>query len=281
MNRGNPRYERIAELVNMDALAFKRVTLIGAGSMGLSIATQMARHGVATCSPGQLRIIDGDRVEERDLIGTEYRMKHLGTPKVDAAASIVHEINPHVNISYWEKMIDDAAVSRLVEVAGQTDLLGLFTDSCDVMLKLAKSCAGICPQVMAAIGLYANYAEVAFSIPGVTVPIGVTMGSGKMTAIGTMGSRKRTPLTLGAFGCDTAYIASFVASLCLELLLAPEDRGKLVCCHADAPLFLIGVREPWLFQNEPEETCRSVSCVYAGPNIRRSGNAAHQSDDDQ
>ena len=271
MNRGNPRYDRIAALADVDALAFKRVTLIGAGSIGLSIATQMARHGVATCSPGQLRIIDGDHVEERDLIGTEYRMKHLGTSKVDAAVSIVHEINPDVNISCWEKMIDDAAVSRVVEVAGQTDLLGLFADSFDVMLKLAKSCAGMCPQVMAAIGLYADYAEVAFSIPGVTVPIGVTMGSGKWTAIGTP----------GAFGCDTAFIASFVASLCLELLLDPQDRGKLVCCHADAPLFLVGVREPWLFQNEPEETCRSVSCVYAGPNIRRSGNTEHQSDDDQ
>lgn len=265
----------------MDALACRRVTLVGAGSMGLSIATQMARHGVATCSPGRLRIIDSGRVEERDLIGTEYRMKHLGTPKVDAAISIVHEINPYVNLSGWENMIDDAAISSMVEVAGQTDLLGLFAGSCDVMLKLAKSCASICPQVMTAIGLHAHFAEVGFSIPGVTAPIDVTMGSGKWAAIGSTGSRKRIAIgTSGAFGCDTAFIASFVASLCLELLLDPRERGKLVCCQPDAPLFLIGVREPWLF-HEPEEACKTVSCVYKGPTIRRRRTAQDQAEDDK
>ncbi len=173
--------------------------------MGLSIATQMARHGVATCSPGRLSFIDGDHVEERDLIGTEYRMKHLGMPKVGAAASIVHEINPHVHISGWEKMIDDAAVSRVVEVAGQTDLLGLFAGSCDVMLKLAKSCASICPQVMTAIGLHAHFAEVGFSIPGVTAPIDVTMGSGKWAPSAAWARANGQPSALPAHSGATPH----------------------------------------------------------------------------
>jgi 3-hydroxyisobutyrate dehydrogenase-like beta-hydroxyacid dehydrogenase len=58
--------------VNVDALSVKRVVIIGLGSMGQPISTQLARHGVGTQAPGRLRLIDGDRaVEERNLIGTE------------------------------------------------------------------------------------------------------------------------------------------------------------------------------------------------------------------
>jgi hypothetical protein len=260
LNRDKPRYGRISQLCNVAALARKRVALIGMGSMGQPIATQLARHGVGTNSPGRIRLIDGDRVEERNLIGTEYREEHLGTPKAAAAASIIHEINSDVIVSYWEKVVDTQAIPSIVEMTGQTDLLGLFADSFDVMLSIAERCAGICPQVMAVFGPNVDYAEVAFSVPGQTPPISVTMGRRKRQVIGA-------PI---AFGCDTAFVASFVAGLCLELLLDDKDRSSLIPCYADAPLFLLGLRKAWVFKNQPHEITRIVACVHVGENTKES-----------
>lgn len=85
------RYGRIEGLLDRPALITKRVTLIGCGSMGNPIALQLARHGVATHGAGRLRLIDGDLVTLRNLIGTEFRQAHLGMPKAEATANLVRE----------------------------------------------------------------------------------------------------------------------------------------------------------------------------------------------
>jgi len=228
----------------------RRVAIIGLGSMGQPIASQLARHGVATKPPGRLRIVDGDNVSNRNLIGTEYLPEHVGKPKAEAAAQIIQQINPEVNLSYWNRRLTPEDIPRIVEMAGHSDLLGLFADSFALMLRIAEQCP--CTQVMALFGPNADYAEVAFSIPNVTPPLSRTMGKRKRRAISTP----------SAFGCDTAYVASFVSALCLELLLGQADRGKLLPCYADAPLFLMNLRKAWLFANEPEDIARAIVCVH-------------------
>jgi hypothetical protein len=181
-------------------------------------------------------------------------MEHLGTPKAIAAASIIREINPDVNLSYWDRHVDHGAIPAIVETARRTDLLALFADDFGIMGQVAEQCSGICPQVVATFGPNADYAEVAFSVPGLTPPVARTIGS-----------RRREPIgSPSAFGCDTAFVASFVAALCLELLLSEQDRSRLVQCYANAPLFLLGLRKAWVFQNEPAEIARVITCVHTG-----------------
>lgn len=246
------RYGRLEGLVNLESLARRRMIGVGLGSMGHPIVNQLARHGVATQSPGRLRVIDGDLVVQRNLIGTEYLLEHVGMSKAEATAQIVHKINPDVNLSYWNRQITDDDVPAIADMAARSDLLGLFADSFETMLAIADRCADVCPQVMAVFGPNADYAEVAFSIPGQTLPLSKTLGKRK----------RQTISSPRAFGCDTAYVAAFVAALCIELLLNPSDQGKLIRCYADAPLFLLGLRKTWVFANDPEDVSRIITCVH-------------------
>lgn len=246
------RYGRIANRVKLDPIARRRVCIIGLGSMGNPIVCQMVRHGVATRSPGRARVIDGDHVSGRNLIGTEYRCEHIGTSKAEATAQMVREINPDVNLTYWNRRLMDSDIPAIVDMASRSDLLGLFADSFELMLKIAEACSQLCPQVMAVFGPNADFAEVAFSLPGDTPPLTRTLGRRKRSTIGSP----------SAFGFDTAFVANFVAALCLELLLDPSDRGKLVHCYADAPLFILGLRKSWVFGNDPDDVVRIVSSVH-------------------
>lgn len=248
------RYER-ANLVNAGAWAVKRVAVFGLGSMGQPLSDQFARHGVATRTPGRLRLVDGQTVDARNFIGTGYRLCHLGMSKAEAAAEIVREINPDVNLSHWRCHITDADIPAIRDMAAQTDLLCLMADSFDTMLRISDACASICPQIMAIFGPNADYAEVAFSIPGRTPTLSEILGRRRRQAISTP----------SALGCDTAFVANFVAAVCLELLLDPSDRGRIVRCYADAPLFVVGLRKAWLFRNDAEEIARIVACVHVDP----------------
>ncbi len=242
------RYGRISGLVNLNSLQSRRCTFVGMGSMGQPIASQLARHGVATLAPGRLRLIDGDKVEARNLIGTDYRSEHLGLSKASAAASMVREINDQVNVSFWDRMLIKDDLPAIADMARRSDLLGLFADDFEVMLAASDLCDGICPQVMAIFGPRADFAEVAFSIPGVTPPLAKTIGR-----------RKRTALTSpSALGCDTLFVSSFVAGLCIRLLLGDAKGSELFACYANAPLFVVGLRKTWILENQPPDVARSI-----------------------
>jgi hypothetical protein len=219
--------------------------------MGQPIVNLLARHGVGSRSPGGICIVDGDVVSERNLIGTEYRLAHVGQPKGAAAAAIIKEINDETNVTYWNHHLTPQDAPRVVDLARRSELIGLFADSFDLMLDIADLCASICPAVMAVFGPHADHAEVAFSIPKVTPSLRKVLGNRPRQRIAAP----------SAFGCDTLYVASFVAALCLELLLAPQDQGRLVQCHNHAPLFVMGLRKSWIFQKQPEDVARSIVYV--------------------
>jgi hypothetical protein len=245
------RYGRIARLVDLDVLAVKRVTMLGAGSMGCPVAVQLARHGVATRGAGRLRLIDGDNVSERNLIGTDYRRQHVGMPKVEALAAIIHECNDSVNVSYWNRMLGAGDIQSVVDLAGQSDLLCLFADTFDLTLRIADACSGICPQVMAVFGPRADYGEVAFSLPRSTPPQSRTLGK----------RSRRSISKPEALGCDTVWVASFVAGLCIRLLLGGAKGSDLLPCYLNTPLFILGLRQSWVFENQPQDVARSIILV--------------------
>jgi hypothetical protein len=247
------RYGRVAGIVDLDALARRRLAFIGLGSMGQPVSSQMGRHGVATSPPGRLSLIDGDFVSDRNLIGTEYRCTHLGLSKAEAAMSIVRESNPDVNVSYWHRTLGRQDMDEVVNLARQSDLLGLFADSFELMIEISDRCAAVCPQVMALFGPNADYAEVAFSIPGQTVPISQSIGR----------RHRQTIASPRALGSDTTYVASFVATLCLSLLLHDAQGAELLPCSANAPLFVAGLRKSWIFANQPGDVARSILYVEA------------------
>jgi hypothetical protein len=244
------RYGRIADLVNLEVLGSRRMTIIGQGAMGQRITEEMARHGVATLESGRLRLIDGDKVEARNLIGTGYRQTHLGTPKAQAAAEIVREINDSVNVTYWDRMLVKEDVPAVVDMASRSDLLGLFADDFELMLLIADRCSAICPEIMAVFGPQADLAEVAFSVPGGTPPLSRALGRIRRTAI-------KAP---SALGCDTTFVASYVSGMCIRLLLGNAKGSDLFRCYANAPLHVLSLRRG-LLEHQPPDVVRSIVCV--------------------
>jgi len=226
--------------------------------MGQPVGAQLGRHGVGTKPPGRLRLIDGDMVKRRNLVGTDYRVSHVGMPKAEAAAGIIRDINPDVNITFWNRMVNTKDIPRIVDIAGQTDLLCLFADSFDLMLEIADVCNRICPQIMAIFGPRCDYAEIGFSIPNSTVPLTTTFGG-----------RKRQAITKPqALGCDTAFVANFVAAVCLRLLIADAKGGDLLACFVDAPLHIMGLRPSGVFDKQPPDVARTIYRVAVSRNMR-------------
>jgi hypothetical protein len=74
-----------------------------------------------------------------------------------------------------------------------------------------------------------------------------------------MGKRKRKAISKPtALGCDTIFIASFVAAICLRLLLGEAQGKDLIPCYANAPLFVMGLRKSWIFENQPKDIARTI-----------------------
>ena len=242
------RYGRIIDQVDVRALERKRFACLGCGSIGNPVALHHIRKGVGTKAPGRYLFVDGDKVEDRNFIGTHYRQIHVGMPKAQATAEMLREINDQANVTYWNHMIVEEDIPEIVQRAQQFDLLGLFADSFGLMLKISEVCYDTCPQVIVAMGPGADYAEVGFSIPNVTVPL-----------THTFGRRKREAITKPqALGTSTAFIADFVAELCLCLLLGNAKGHELLECYANAPLFILSLRPSWIFQNQPKDVCRII-----------------------
>lgn len=68
-----------------------RVHIIGCGSVGSTVAENLARSGVT-----KFTLWDFDVVEPHNLANQMFRQKDIGKPKVDALLDILCEINPDI-----------------------------------------------------------------------------------------------------------------------------------------------------------------------------------------
>jgi sulfur carrier protein ThiS adenylyltransferase len=69
------------------------VGIAGLGGLGSAIAIALARTGI-----GRLILVDFDVVEPSNLNRQQYFLRHLGMPKTEALAELLHEINPYVKV---------------------------------------------------------------------------------------------------------------------------------------------------------------------------------------
>lgn len=66
-----------------------KIHIIGCGSVGSTIAENLARCGVT-----KMVLWDFDLVEEHNIVNQMFRLKDVGKPKVEALKDILVEINP-------------------------------------------------------------------------------------------------------------------------------------------------------------------------------------------
>lgn len=249
MRPTNPDHQfgRIESLVNVDALQEASVAIVGLGSAGNPIAACLARQGV-----GQFLLIDGDTVERSNLARTCYVHSDIGRPKADATADLLRAINPRLSCSAHAIDLTTTNLTNMASLLQRYDLIVLAADSFDLMIQLSDLVYHNSPVALVAFGPRVDYAEVGFSLPGRTPPLQQLFGQ-----------RKRTAMTRPqGLGSDTAFVTSYVSTLCLSLLLRNTTGRELLPISTNHPLHILGLRRTWLFENVPTDFVRSVIQVH-------------------
>ncbi len=103
-------------------LAGSRVLIVGLGGLGSPVAQYLAAAGV-----GALGLVDFDRVDSANLHRQLlFRTGDVGERKVDVAARVLREVNPHVEVSAFS---DRLTASNAEDIARGWDLVVDGTDN--------------------------------------------------------------------------------------------------------------------------------------------------------
>ncbi len=142
--RGEALLRRLAEL---------SVTIGGAGALGANLAEHCARMGFR-----RLRVIDRDRVEERNLSTQPFERADIGRPK---ARTLAHMLFRAVGVEIDFRVQELTAVNAGALVAGSDVVVDCFDNT------VARKClAGACASrgiPCLHVGLNAGYAEIVWN----------------------------------------------------------------------------------------------------------------------
>lgn len=132
------RYSRQISIKAMDfegqeKLKLAKVLVIGAGGLGCAATQYLAVAGI-----GQMTLVDFDIVELSNLQRQVLHQNHnIGQPKVESARETLTQLNPHVEISTINAVLDDPEIDALVALH---DLVMDCTDNIGVREQLNLSC---------------------------------------------------------------------------------------------------------------------------------------------
>jgi len=155
------RYRRNGNLIapaDQLRLLKSSVAVIGCGGLGGYVIEETARIGI-----GKIVVVDFDCFEEHNLNRQPLStLRTLGTPKVEAAAERVTEINPAVTVVPVREAfskVNSGAILKDIDVA--VDAL----DTIAARIELAEACDALSiPMVYGTVGGW--YGQVATQMPG-------------------------------------------------------------------------------------------------------------------
>ena len=102
-------------LAGLERLRSARVTVVGVGGVGSSVAFYLAEMGV-----GHLKLIDQDIVEATNLHRVHFPTEYLYHPKAEAAAETLSRYNPWVEV---EPIVDTLRTDNLGELLSASDIV--------------------------------------------------------------------------------------------------------------------------------------------------------------
>lgn len=103
VNKRMSRYSSIAPLINQI-----NVHIVGVGSVGRRVATELASMGVAN-----MWVYDFDHVDETNLGTQGWKFTDVGRPKVQAAKDHIYSVNPHCELQIFEDKFKDEHIETL------------------------------------------------------------------------------------------------------------------------------------------------------------------------
>ena len=128
IDMGAAVYERNAGLLETMELAGKSVCLVGCGSLGGTIALELARAGV-----GRFFLFDMDTLEPANLSRHVAGVDELGRNKAYVMERRIRSVNPNIQVSCCTRNVvdDPGGMAALEEAAKQSQLLICTTDTDD------------------------------------------------------------------------------------------------------------------------------------------------------
>lgn len=246
---------RLQGLFENDALAEAKVAIIGLGSGGSVIATQLARCGV-----GMFRLVDYDRLEVHNIARHACGLGDIGRYKTRAVADLLRSVSPFVRVDTLE-----------ADVLQQPDALAQAIDGCDLVVvatdregsKLAINRACWQRQIPAVYGAAYNRAfggDVFRAIPAhgacyacyhdqaadlfATAPTPTddfTPGYADPSRMADLLAEPGLPIDIGMIALLTARVA-------LHVLL----RGRTILPELPTNCLMFGNRAEWIFQKPLE-----------------------------
>ena len=119
------RYTRLKAIkefgynINWDDLRLYHIGIVGVGGLGCVSAEMAARCGV-----GKLSLFDFDAVDIVNLNRSMFKEEHVGQPKVEVASRILKEINPDVEVKWFNTdIMDPGFESKFESEIEQIDII--------------------------------------------------------------------------------------------------------------------------------------------------------------
>ncbi|MGC1177218.1 MAG: ThiF family adenylyltransferase [Candidatus Saccharimonadales bacterium] len=127
-------FEPIAPRFDLPLLERSRVTVVGVGTVGSRIAELLAQNGV-----GCLVVVDGDRLEVRNLLRHVLTREYLGRNKAAALAENLRARIPGLEIRAESHYVDSAMPDdALDDLLSEADLIIAATDRRDAQRRVAQ-----------------------------------------------------------------------------------------------------------------------------------------------
>jgi hypothetical protein len=247
---------RLRGLFEVDQLAERRVAVIGLGTGGGVVATQLAR-----CGLGRMRLVDFDRLEVHNITRHVCGLADIGRYKTRAVADLLHSISPAITVEVFETDIVNDSVQLDAIIAG-CDLVVAATDSEHSKLAINRACwtHGV-PAVYGAVYNRAFGGDVFRAVPPddacyecfhaavseffQTAPLAAS----DFAPAYADPSRLHDLVAEPGLGMDTGVIALLLARMALMTLL----RGATILPELPTNWLMFGNRAEWVF-NQPLES---------------------------
>jgi sulfur carrier protein ThiS adenylyltransferase len=185
-----------------------RVGIAGLGGLGSQIAFALARVGVGT-----LVLVDYDVVEPSNLNRQQYFIDQIGMLKVDALRENLQRVNPYVNLSTHNVILDP---EKIGPIFADVEIVVEAFDRADMKAMLMNTISELYPDkyVIAASGL-AGYEE--------SNTITTTRFSSRIYIVGDQRAAARPGM--GLMAPRVGIAAHHQANLVLRILLGAEGEG--------------------------------------------------------
>lgn len=119
-------YRRISELLDTRLLRSKRVAVVGLGSGGCRVATELGRLGI------ELLLLErpGELLEEHNIVRHVLGYGSLGKPKLTEVSAYIRNLNPSVNLECFAMDVveERQGLAQWID-RWHPDLMAVCTDS--------------------------------------------------------------------------------------------------------------------------------------------------------